>query len=94
MFWIETICSLLTSKIVSNKQISISNVNNIVLNKLRSQLSARGANTIRGFSKSFQLFDSYNGNRKVDPQEFFVGLRENGLNVTKQEADVRNISNG
>ncbi len=62
----------------------------IVLNSLRTQLSARGANSIRGFAKTFATFDSNNGNRKVDAQEFFVGLKENGLNVTKQEADVIN----
>ena len=61
---------------------------NIVLNNLRSQLSSRGANSIRGFSRVFATLDSYNGNRTVDAQEFFVGLKENGLNITKQEADV------
>jgi len=47
---------------------------NIVLNRLREQLAARGATTIRGLGRSFKLFDSYDGNRKVDGQEFFVGL--------------------
>jgi hypothetical protein len=60
-----------------------------VLSSLRTQLSSRGANTIRGFSKTFATFDSNNGNRKVDPQELFVGLKENGLSVTKQDVDVR-----
>ena len=47
---------------------------NVVLNRLREQLAARGATTIRGLGRSFKLFDSYDGNRKVDGQEFFVGL--------------------
>ena len=46
----------------------------IVLNRLREQLTARGNTTIRGLGRSFKLFDSYNGDRKVDSQEFFVGL--------------------
>ena len=60
----------------------------VVLNRLREQLNARGATSIRGLSRSFRLFDSYNGNRKVDAQEFFIGLQENGVKVTKAEADV------
>jgi hypothetical protein len=55
---------------------------------LRQQLDARGSQTIRGLSRSFRLFDSTNGNRKVDPQEFFTGLQENGVKVTKAESDV------
>ena len=46
----------------------------VVLNRLREQLTARGSTTIRGLGRSFKLFDSYDGNRKVDGQEFFVGL--------------------
>ena len=64
------------------------NIPCIVLNRLRDMLNARGANTIRGLGRSFKLFDSYNGNRKVDSQEFFVGLQENGVKVSKAEADV------
>ena len=58
------------------------------MNRLREMLNKRGANTIRGLGRSFKLFDSYNGNRKVDAQEFFVGLQENGVQVSKAEADV------
>ena len=39
---------------------------NVVLNRLREQLAARGATTIRGLGRSFKLFDSYDGNRKAD----------------------------
>jgi hypothetical protein len=60
-----------------------------VLNRLKEQLNSRGANTIRGLGRSFRLFDSYNGDRKVDAQEFFIGLQENGVKITKTEADVR-----
>jgi hypothetical protein len=32
--------------------------------------------------------DSVDGNRKIDAQEFFVGLNEFGVKITKGEADV------
>jgi len=60
----------------------------LVLSKVRQQLEARGASSVRGLARSFRLFDSANGNRKVDPQEFFVGLQENGVKVTQAESDV------
>lgn len=54
-------------------------------------MTARGATTIRGLGRTFRALDSYDGNRKVDAGEFFVGLQENGVKLTKAEADVRNI---
>ena len=60
----------------------------LVLDRLRQQLNARGATTIRGLGRSFKCLDSYDGNRKVDSQEFFVGLQENGVKITKAESDV------
>ena len=39
---------------------------NIVLEKMRSQLNARGAKTIRGLGRVFRNFDSFDGNHKVD----------------------------
>jgi hypothetical protein len=65
----------------------------IVLNRLREALNKRGAKTIRGLGRSFKCFDSYDGNRKVDANEFFVGLQENGVQITKAEADVSVVSN-
>jgi hypothetical protein len=59
------------------------------LENLRAQLSARGANTIRGLSRVFKSIDSNNGNRKVDAQEFYVGLKELGLTISKQDIDVK-----
>ena len=32
--------------------------------------------------------DSYDGNRKVDAQEFFIGMQEAGIQLTKVEADA------
>ena len=62
-----------------------------VLDNLRGQLSSRGANTIRGLSRVFKTIDSHNGNRKIDAQEFYVGLKELGLTVSKQDVDVCSI---
>ena len=60
----------------------------LVLNRLREQLTARGSTTIRGLGRTFRALDSYDGNRKVDAGEFFVGMQENGVKITKAEADV------
>jgi Ca2+-binding EF-hand superfamily protein len=55
------------------------------LNKVRAQLEARGARTIRGLGRTFRALDSFDGNRKVDAQEFSVGLRENGCDLSNAE---------
>jgi hypothetical protein len=55
---------------------------------MREQLEARGARTIAGLGRSFRTFDSHNGNRRVDAQEFFTGLVDNGIKLTKAESDV------
>jgi hypothetical protein len=60
----------------------------VALNRLREQLNARGSTTIRGLGRTFKIWDSYNGNRKVDAQEFFVSLQEWGVKISKAEADV------
>jgi hypothetical protein len=36
------------------------------LNKVRAQLQARGAKTIRGLGRTFRQLDSFDGNKKVD----------------------------
>ncbi len=59
------------------------------MNRVRTQLNQRGATTVRGLGRTFRALDSYDGNRKVEPQEFFVGLQENGVKITKAEVDVR-----
>jgi hypothetical protein len=32
--------------------------------------------------------DSYDGNKRLDKDEFLIGLREHGVQLTKQEAEV------
>jgi len=49
-------------------------------------MNARGARTIRGLGRVFNAMDT-DKNRKVDAQEFFVGLNECGCCLTKEETD-------
>ena len=49
-------------------------------------MNARGARTIRGLGRVFKAIDN-DGNRKLDSQEFFVGLNECGCNLTKEETN-------
>jgi len=60
----------------------------LVLQKVRDQIFARGAKTIRGLGRTFRTFDSFDGNNKVDQNEFLVGLKENGVQITKDEANL------
>lgn len=55
------------------------------LNKVKAQLESRGSRTIRGLSRTFRALDSFDGNKKVDREEFAVGLRENGVELNKDE---------
>ena len=45
-----------------------------------------GTKTIAGLGRTFRALDSYDGNKKVDSEEFKVGLRENGADLTDKEA--------
>ena len=59
-----------------------------ILNAVREQLAARGAKTIRGLGRTFRALDSFDGNKKVDAQEFFIGMQENGVQLNQQEASI------
>ena len=58
----------------------------LVIEKVRNQMNARGAKTLRSLGRVFATYDTDN-NRKVDAQEFFVGLNESGCDLTKEETD-------
>ena len=60
---------------------------------MKAQLNKRGAKTIRGLGRVFRNFDSFDGNHKVDAQEFFSGLKEIQVDVTEAEAKVRSNQN-
>ena len=59
-----------------------------ILARVKGQLSSRGAKTIRGLGRTFRALDSFDGNKKIDREEFLVGLRENGAELTKPEAEL------
>ena len=41
---------------------------------------------IYNLGRTFRALNSYDGNRKVDREEFLVGLRENGVDIDAGEA--------
>lgn len=53
------------------------------LEQLRAQIKKRGAKTLRGLGRVFRQMDSFDGNHKVDRQEFVTGLRDCGLALSK-----------
>lgn len=54
---------------------------------MRASLNARGVKTIRGMGRAFRIMDD-NGDRKVDKQEFYWGLKDLGATCTKREAMI------
>ena len=59
-----------------------------VIAKIQHQCATRGARSIRGLSRVFKQLDSYDGNKKVDRDEFFTGMNEFGCELTREEADM------
>jgi len=59
-----------------------------VLTELRDTLNRRGAKAIRGLGKAFRSMDSFDGNNKVDRNEFLVGLQEFGIQLSKNDATI------
>ena len=51
-------------------------------------MGKRGSTGIRGMARIFKQMDSYDGNRRLDRQEFYIGLKELGAEVSKKEAEV------
>ena len=60
----------------------------IVLAKVKQSVQAKGVRELRGISRAFRVIGFYNGSRKLDKQEFYFGLKDYGVNVTKREAEV------
>ena len=59
-----------------------------MLDKVRACLNERGTKTIRALGRAFRTFDSFNGDRKVDKEEFYFGLKDQGVSITKREAEA------
>ena len=60
----------------------------LVLYRVREALYSRGMLGIRGMTRVFKRFDCINGDRRVDKQEFYIGLKELGVNISKKESEV------
>ena len=58
----------------------------VILDKVKAALKKRGTRTIAGLGRTFRQLDSFDGNRKVDGQEFYTGLTECGVDITQAEA--------
>ena len=48
---------------------------------------SRGTKTIRGLGRVFRIIDD-SGNRKIDKQEFYFGLKDQGVDISKKEAEA------
>ncbi len=57
-----------------------------VLDKVRTGVRKR-AHTLRGLSRSFKILDD-DGNRKVNKEEFYWGLRDNQIEISQREAVI------
>lgn len=55
---------------------------------MRESLKKRGCTTIRGMGRAFRIVDNIDGNRKIDKEEFYVGLKDWGVTITKREAEA------
>mmetsp|Transcript_30016 Transcript_30016/g.39870 ORF Transcript_30016/g.39870 Transcript_30016/m.39870 type:complete len:195 (+) Transcript_30016:71-655(+) len=58
-----------------------------ILENVRAQIKARGAKTIRGLGRTFRNFDSFDGNKQIDREEFWSGLCEIQIRISRAEAD-------
>ena len=58
-----------------------------ILQKVREQLQKRGARTIRGIGRVFKIFDD-DGNRKIEQEEFYWGMRDMQVEISKREAAI------
>ena len=59
----------------------------LVLDKVRSELFSNGKVTVRSLGTTFSAFDS-NGNRAIDKQELYWGLKNLGSTISKREAHI------
>jgi len=53
-----------------------------VIANIKAQMNARGASTIRGLGRIFNTSGD-EGNRRISGQEFYVGINECGVTLSK-----------
>ena len=56
--------------------------------RVRADIAGRGARTIRGISRIFKQLDSFDENKRVEPEEMLTGLTEAGVEVTLEEIEI------
>ena len=54
---------------------------------MRAALATRGTKTIRGMGRAFRIIDD-SGNRKLDKQEFYWGIKDLGVSISKRESEI------
>jgi Ca2+-binding EF-hand superfamily protein len=59
-----------------------------VVNKVKASLGKQSVRALRGLTKAFKNILVHNGVRKLDKQEFYFGLKDYGVGITKREAEV------
>jgi Ca2+-binding EF-hand superfamily protein len=59
-----------------------------VLAKAKSGLAQRGVASIAAIGRAFRNFDSFNGDKKLSKDEFFYGLQDYGVELTKAECNA------
>jgi len=60
---------------------------NEIIAKVRAALEKRGTKTIRGMGRAFRIVDD-DGNRKLDKQEFYWGIKDLGVTISKRESEI------
>ena len=56
--------------------------------KVKHNLQTKSVRSLRGLTKAFKNILVHNGVRKLDKQEFYFGLRDYGVTITKREAEI------
>jgi calcyphosin len=62
-----------------------------LVNEIKSKLSGRGVLGIRSLSRIFKILDN-NGNKQIDIEELYWGLKDFGINISEEEA--QNVLSG
>ena len=62
-----------------------------LVTEIKSKLSGRGILGIRSLSRIFKILDN-NGNKQIDIEELYWGLKDFGINISEEEA--QNVLSG
>ncbi|CAD8052399.1 unnamed protein product [Paramecium primaurelia] len=59
----------------------------IIIKKITKSLLGKSQTTIRTLGKTFRGFESFDKNNRMDKDEFLIGLKQNGVVLTKFQTD-------